>query len=448
MNIFLVTNGFPPTAFGGVEVHSYDLARSLVERGHTVTVFCRESDASLPDYHKIQEEIEGVDVIRVVNDYKEISSFTNTYRDPEIERLFKDYVERIQPDLVHFNHWIALSATLPHISNQLNIPSVAFLHDYWAICHRVHLMDWKGNRCPGPEQGGDCFRCVVSPEKLRAWMRIGRRWAGKIKRFALRKRLRQTLLRDSGRIIAFNTSPEDFDQRIRIFQDNLKLTQRVFVPSDFVRQIFIQNGFVDLEMDILPLGIKAQTPEGFTPSFPDKIQLVFIGTLLPSKGAHILLRALRLVKEDVFHLRLYGRQDADPRYFRRLKRLSRGDKRIQFEGPFPVDQRAENYKKADVVIIPSLVHETYSLVAREALSSGTPVIASRVGALTEIIHHGENGFLIPPGDHQALASLLREISKKPMILTDLDLPGPNPIVTDQDHIDFLERIYRELLSEA
>jgi len=448
MNILFVANGFPPTAYGGVEVHTFDLARNLVRRGHKVGVFCRESNANVADYYQVHEKLEGVDVLRVVNDYKEILSFKATYQDPEIEHIFKTHLESIRPDVIHFNHWIALSANLPQISNHLKIPSIAFLHDYWGICHRVHLRDWRGDRCPGPAQGGDCFRCVVSPEKRRAWIKKGRRWAGRFLRFALRKRIRQRLLPDPGRIIAFNTSPIDFDHRMSTFHENLHLPQKVFVPSDFVRQTFIQNGYEDLTIQVLPLGIEKQLPTGFTPSFPNKIQLVFIGTLLPGKGAHVLLRALKVEKSELFQLRIYGREDADPGYYRMLRRLSRGDERIRFEGPFPIQQRAEIYCNADVLILPSLVHETFSLVVREALSSGTPVIASEVGALSEIIVPGENGFLFPPGDYHTLAALLIQITVNPDILRDLVLPGPVSIVSFEEHVDIMEKIYRDILSNV
>jgi glycosyltransferase involved in cell wall biosynthesis len=394
------------------------------------------------------KEIENIDVFRVVNDYKRITAFNDTYIDEEIDRIFESHLKRIRPELIHFNHWIALSANLPHIAARMSVPSIAFLHDYWAICHRVHLMDWRGRRCPGPSQGGDCYRCVVYPEKYKARLRMLLRWGSRIVRFALRKRIRQRLRRDPGRIIAFNTSTVDFKIRSQVFRDNLSLARRIFMPSDFVHKMFLQNGFNKLKMEVLPLGIEKFSPVGFTSNIPEQIKLLFVGTLVPSKGAHTLIKALRLIKNDIFRLSIYGREDADPRYFRQLRRLSRGDPRIRFEGTYGVQQRADIYRDADIIIIPSLVHETFSLVAREALSSGKPVIASHVGALSEVVVHKKNGFLFQPGDYQALASLLDQISHEPGMLLDLDIPGPIPIVTENEHVDYLERSYKEILSHV
>ena len=61
----------------------------------------------------------------------------------------------------------------------------------------------------------------------------------------------------------------------------------------------------------------------------------------------------------------------------------------------------------DAVVVPSLVWETYSIVAREAMSLGIPVIASRIGALPEAIRDGENGLLFTPGSAQELAAILQ-----------------------------------------
>jgi glycosyltransferase involved in cell wall biosynthesis len=63
----------------------------------------------------------------------------------------------------------------------------------------------------------------------------------------------------------------------------------------------------------------------------------------------------------------------------------------------------------DLVIVPSIEYETYSLVAHEAMARGIPVVASRVGALPEAIRHGENGLLFEPGSAAELAGILHTL---------------------------------------
>jgi len=69
---------------------------------------------------------------------------------------------------------------------------------------------------------------------------------------------------------------------------------------------------------------------------------------------------------------------------------------------------AELMRAADVVVVPSR-REPLGLAAVEALACGTPVIASAVGGLLEVVHDGENGLLVPPGDPDALARALARL---------------------------------------
>ena len=155
MKILLVSNGFPPRAFGGVEVYVEKLARELTLRGHQIVVFCRDSNPDLPDYHLAVEDQDGVQVYNVVNDYKNIKKFDDFFEDVAIEKIFEQILSTFQPDFVHINHLIALSARLPQIIASYDIPFLITLHDYWPLCHRVNLLNWKDQLCDGPQNGGD-----------------------------------------------------------------------------------------------------------------------------------------------------------------------------------------------------------------------------------------------------------------------------------------------------
>jgi glycogen synthase len=84
--------------------------------------------------------------------------------------------------------------------------------------------------------------------------------------------------------------------------------------------------------------------------------------------------------------------------------------RVRFTGRLEAGELAQEYERADVVAVPSLAPEPFGRVAVEAMSRGTPVIASDTGGLREIVRDGETGFLVPPGDPRALAARLRELA--------------------------------------
>jgi glycosyltransferase involved in cell wall biosynthesis len=67
------------------------------------------------------------------------------------------------------------------------------------------------------------------------------------------------------------------------------------------------------------------------------------------------------------------------------------------------------WRRATLAVVPSLWPEPFGMVAMEALAAGTPVVASRVGGLPEIVRDGVDGVLVGPGDPAALAATVREL---------------------------------------
>ena len=94
-NILLVTNGFPPNNLAGVEIYTSDLANGLRQRGHHVSVFCRMPDFSNPDYKIIDEEVDGIRVVRVVNDYKRSVSIEERFADNRVDDIFENLLVEI-----------------------------------------------------------------------------------------------------------------------------------------------------------------------------------------------------------------------------------------------------------------------------------------------------------------------------------------------------------------
>jgi len=78
-------------------------------------------------------------------------------------------------------------------------------------------------------------------------------------------------------------------------------------------------------------------------------------------------------------------------------------------GSFTTEQRAQVFSEIDLLVMPSL-GENYPFILREALYAGLPVVATAIAGVPEIIRDGENGFLIPPGDVEALADIFAKIA--------------------------------------
>jgi glycosyltransferase involved in cell wall biosynthesis len=103
----------------------------------------------------------------------------------------------------------------------------------------------------------------------------------------------------------------------------------------------------------------------------------------------------------------------------------------------------------DAVIIPSLVWEAFSIVAREAMACGVPVIASRLGALPEAIRDGENGLLFTPNGASELGSMLQLLQEDPSRLGHLRVGiRRDDWISSREHAARLERLLERVRREG
>lgn len=145
-------------------------------------------------------------------------------------------------------------------------------------------------------------------------------------------------------------------------------------------------------------------------------EIVYVGVLIPLKGIHFLIEAFAQIAQTFPEARLViiGKAE-NPEYADSLKKqvLALGlDGRVAFLPPMSQAQLARRIAGAPVLVLPSL-SEGLGRVVFEAMACGTPVIGSRVGGIPEMIQEGVNGFLVPPGDVDALVDRLRWVLEHP-----------------------------------
>lgn len=138
-------------------------------------------------------------------------------------------------------------------------------------------------------------------------------------------------------------------------------------------------------------------------------KLISIGRLHLSKGQDVLIQALAYLKNDLSNVRVefVGKGTSQELYTQLAERLGVSDK-CAFIGAL---QRTElfNHLADSAATIVTSRSEAFGLVNIESLAVGTPVIASSVGGIVEIIRDGVDGFLFPPDDPKTLAEKLKEL---------------------------------------
>ncbi|MFL5738440.1 MAG: glycosyltransferase family 4 protein [Actinomycetota bacterium] len=130
---------------------------------------------------------------------------------------------------------------------------------------------------------------------------------------------------------------------------------------------------------------------------------LYVGGLVPRKCPDIVLEAA--AELDDVPIVFVGDGPMRSRLARRAKELGVAD-RVALLGGLPPSELGEIYREADVLVLPT-VSDTFPLVALEAMACGTPVIASRVSGLPEMVEDWQTGFLVKPGDIGQLAMGIR-----------------------------------------
>ncbi len=180
--------------------------------------------------------------------------------------------------------------------------------------------------------------------------------------------------------------------------------------------------------------------------------LLAVGRIEPLKGFDILIRALAemTARERVALIVVGGDERAAPE-FARLRAVAEEvgvADRVEFPGAIPHERLAVHYNAADVVGIPSF-YESFGLVALEAMASGVPVVASRVGGLTSTVADGRSGYLVPWRCPEPFAEKLDLLLSNGALCRALGSAGAEAVqrYAWQKVASTLMGLYEELLSE-
>lgn len=171
------------------------------------------------------------------------------------------------------------------------------------------------------------------------------------------------------------------------------------------------------------------------PGRPSRAGVLFVGRLTPHKGVDGLLRALpRGALLNVVGTAGHDLRPPESGYARWLRQLAGEEGRdVRFLGAVSDTELLELYRSTAAMVLPSVeqtcygrrvaISELLGLSVLEAMACGAPVVASRLGGLREVVRHGETGFLVEPGDVDALRQRLEELLGAPALVARLGASG-------------------------
>jgi GT2 family glycosyltransferase len=430
MRLLLVHQGYPPESLGGSEVYTESLARHLA-RDHDVAVLHRSADPGRGDYDVSESRRDGVRVISLNTPRWSEGGFT-AYRDPRAAAAAAAIVAQMKPDVVHVGHLHGLSTGVVFEARRLGAPVVFTLHDFGTLCALGQLVNLDLEVCPGPSPTR-CLGCVggqVAVGPSRAAKEAGRRLP-----FA------QPAARALSRLTGAGAAR--VDRRLQEMREVLRQGDMLIAPSRFMRDRMAALGVGGIR--VLPLGHDPVTPTPRRLDGDDRLRVGFVGTLVPSKGVHVLARAVRDLADPRLRLALHGAfapYHGDTGYERRLREILGPLAGDALRGPFPHARLGEVLAETDVLVVPSIWEENAPLVVQEAFLARVAVVVSGHGGLAEAVRDGVDGLHFRPADAGDLARAIRRLADEPALRERLAAQAPR-VPTMDEHVRGLMDLYAE-----
>jgi len=179
---------------------------------------------------------------------------------------------------------------------------------------------------------------------------------------------------------------------------------RFIVLSRFAQEKFATSrlGFLRSRFVVKPNFVAA----GPLPDSPSRERFLFVGRLSPEKGVHVLLEA---VKGTSIPLDIVG----DGPLRSEVESAAAANPHLRYLGPRPREEVDAAMRSAKALLFPSIWYEGMPMVILESFSVGTPVVASRLGTMAELIQDGDNGRLFEPGEPASLRSAVQGVLGNP-----------------------------------
>ena len=180
-------------------------------------------------------------------------------------------------------------------------------------------------------------------------------------------------------------------------------------------------------------------------------KLLYVGTIEKRKGIHLLLEALKEVREE-YELNLIGGYKPDNDYYLSLLGLLKDNNlkgKVFFRGRVSNEELRNYYMQSSVFVFPSL-HEGYGMVIIEAMSYGLPVIAFNNSAIPYLVKDNYNGLLAENQNFSEMQVLLNKILKDTQLLNNLKenaLRTFNEVKSSEDLVKDIKIFYEKIFYE-
>lgn len=391
--ILIVNVFFPPQNVGGatkVVTENLDFFIEKYGNIYEFAVLTSDNENATSGVMRI-DGYRGVPVFRISTP-QEVDMDWRPHN-PVVGHYASQIISLFRPDLVHIHCLQRLSVAVAEACQEANVPYIITLHDAWWLSDYSFLVDEDGRLC-------------LPKEDL--------------------------LIQDYSRRIGITTSVAR-GARLRAA---LRKARILLSVSESFADVYRACGF---DVRVNENGIPQFTDVNRVPG-NGRVRLLHVGGLQQHKGAYLLEAALRAFAFSNLELTII---DFSKEFGDHIT-TTWGNTPVHVLGKMPPSLVPHLYCRSDVLVAPSTWPESFGLVSREAAAHGCWIVASRLGAMGEIVTDGRNGHLIDVSDARSLFEVLRQIDANPARYSQSAPFESAPRSSDAQAIDLLH-FYQEIL---
>jgi len=395
---------------GGDSAYAFELTKLLETHGHSVIPFAmrdEKRDMKSPYSDFFVENIDFVEALKISNFKMCIKVITRTFYSRQSRKQIGNLIGETKPNIAHL-HTIHhhISPSILYELKKYQIPIVWTIHDYALICPVTLFLS----------NGKICESC------------LGKRFF-----MAIVKKCKYGSLAAS--VVA------SIETYVHHAMKILKMVDVLIAPSLFMKNKLIQHGVEENKITHIPHCIDTDL---FVPHFKSGDYIVFLGRLSKEKGVDTLLRAMKRI--STLKLLVIGNGPSE----KELKEEAHANNlaNIIFTGYKQRHDIITLVRNAAFVVFPSECYENLPMSIMEAFALGKPVIASRIGAMSEMVDDGVNGILFEMGDPNDLAEKIIFLWDHPRLRSEMGLRARELVekrFSLADHYEAIMGVYSKLL---
>ncbi len=398
---------------GGDSLYMLRLSHELARRGHEVRHFAMHHHANLPAQEStfFADEVDYPGLMAQGGLAAALRVMTTAIYNRNARRRIAELLDEWRPDVAHLHSVMHhLTASIVLELRRRGIPLVWTLHDAKSVCPTTLLLR-NGQPCQDCAQGR-FYRAVTQKCK--------------------RGKLAPSLI----------VAAELYLHRWWKIYERADL---LITPSQFLHDKVLEMGLKPRRIEVAPNFV---VMDRAVPPSSGRSYYLYVGRISREKGVETLVSMAEQMPE--LQLRIAGTGELLDS-LRERSRLRGLEDRVRFLGHVTGADLQSLYASAKALLVPSACHENCPLVVLEAFAHGTPVVASRMGGLPEIVIPGETGELVAPGEVPAWVATIRRLAAAPGLLESYGNAGRERTETVYEvraHGDRIESLMLDVVGDS